>query len=108
MHRGSRPHLRPGSTSGGDCYFGSSALTARCFPCEDGGQGNVILNRKAVKDPNQKWHKGSYAAVWIWILRRIAPQNDVNVGALFGGGIYGLFAEIATSHPFPTFGRSSL
>ena len=56
--------------------------------------GRVILNRKAVKDPNQKWHKGSYAAVWIWILRRIAPQNDVNVGALFGGGIYGLFAEI--------------
>ena len=72
-------------------------MTTRCFPCEDGGQGNVILNRKAVKDPNQKWHKGSYAAVWIWILRRIAPQNDVNVGALFGGGIYGLFVEIATS-----------
>ncbi len=59
--------------------------------------GRLILNRKAVKDPSLKRHKGNYVAVRIWILRRIAPQNDVNVGALFGGGIYGLFVEIATS-----------
>ena len=94
MHRRPRPRLRPGSTSGGDCYFGDSAITTRCFPCEDGGQGNVILNRKAVKDPSLKRHKGSYAAVRIWILRRLAPQNDI-CGELFGGEICGLFAEIA-------------
>ena len=68
------------------------ALLAMTFVIAPGGR--VILNRKAVKDPNRKRYKGNYAAVRIWILRRIAPQNDVNVGALFGGGIYGLFAEI--------------
>ena len=55
--------------------------------------GRVILNRKAVKDPSLKRHKGSYAAVRIWILRRLAPQNDI-CGELFGGEICGLFAEI--------------
>jgi len=31
MHRRPRPRLRPGSTSGGDCYFGCSALTAQSW-----------------------------------------------------------------------------